>query len=144
MNGIQLQRGIVFPAAGYLAMIVEAITQVQSLTADHQKSSFIFRNIAFRSLLIATQGDEDQEIFTTLSPQKLSVVYSSSIWCDFSIYSLKDRQSTIHCSGTVSVENIFPAQEGGIDVRLQDYDEWGMSKWYEKLEIEGLYFGPSF
>ena len=144
MNGIQLQRGIVFPAAGYLATIVEAITQVQSLTAGHQKSSFIFRNIAFRSLLIATQGDEDQEIFTTLSPQKLSVVCSSSIWCDFSICSLKDGQSTIHCTGTVSVENILPAQEGGIDVRLQDYDEWGISKWYEKLEIEGLHFGPSF
>ena len=144
MNGIQLQRGIVFPAAGYLAMIMEAMSQVQSLASGHQKNSFIFRNVAFRSLLIVTQGDEDQETFTTLSPQKLSVVCSSSIWYDFSICSLKDGQSTMHCSGTVSVERISPAQEGGVDISLQDYDEWSMTKWYEKLEVEGLHFGPSF
>ena len=125
-------------------MIMEAMSQVQGLASGYQKNSFIFRNVAFPSLLIITQGDEDQETFTTMSPQKLSVVCNSSIWYDFSICSLKDGQSTMHCSGTVSLESINPAQEGGVDINLQDYDEWSMTTWYEKLEVEGLHFGPSF
>ena len=129
MNGIQLPKGIFSPAAGYLAMIMEATSQVQGLALDHQKNTFIIRNVAFRSLLILTKGDGDQEKFTTLSPQKLSVVYSSSIWYDFSICSLKDGHPTVHFRGTVSVESISSAQAGGVDIILQDYDEWSMTKW---------------
>ncbi|KAI1350311.1 polyketide synthase [Xylaria sp. FL0043] len=140
---------IVFPATGYLAIAMEAISQVLETSGNLRAQGFEFRNVSFNSALIvpdeSTTGAKETEIHTTLSAQKISNTNASARWFQYSISSWVAGQAHLHCSGIVrlSAKLISPCDA----TRVHDYehfDKWTMDKWYKKLSDEGFFLGPSF
>ncbi|KAI1088514.1 putative polyketide synthase [Rostrohypoxylon terebratum] len=139
MRDHKLENQIVFPAAAYLAMAIEALSQVRAL---HRKlrnnTGFEFRNDEGTEI-------ESVELHSTLTSRKLSTTTSSAEWYDFSISSWAEGQSTVHCTGSVrAVES--PTMKGIVKISNTEGYETSpsMDRWYDKLMEEGLNFGPHF
>lgn len=136
---------MVFPAVGYFAMGMEAISQIKRYhSALAIKPSFSFRNVSISSALVIQDGDQDTELFTMMYPEKISTTSASEIWYTFSISSVQNGVSVSHCSGSISVTLSPVEQIGSSFIDAENYDKWTMGRWYEKLANEGLRFGPMF
>ena len=145
MEDHKLETQIVFPAAAYLALAIEAISQV---TGDDEKPlksvAFEFRNVSISTALVLPEkNSDDLELHTAMSPRKLSTVNNSVDWHDFSVSSWAAGQTTVHCTGSIRLTE--PRMEGGYTVSdADDFDAWSMDRWYTKWHEEGLCFGPHF
>ncbi|KAI4237003.1 MAG: hypothetical protein LQ349_002190 [Xanthoria aureola] len=140
-----LESQVVFPAAGYLAMAMEAILQIKGWqVAENSTCPFSFRNVNISSALVIPEGDQDTELFTLMYPAKISTASTSGTWYDFSVSSLQQGVSTSHVVGSISAAPSQPGLAGSAFVDASDYDEWTMARWYKKLAEEGLRFGPNF
>ncbi|KAI1098670.1 polyketide synthase-like protein [Jackrogersella minutella] len=149
----KVEAQVVFPASGYLAMAVEAISQILDLKdrpSHVDSTSFELRNVSIHAAFIVQNGDEldsgarDVEMHTTMSPRKLSATTVSADWYDFSISSWASGHTTSHCAGCIRVrgntgpKSVVPVSD------LVDCETWSMERWYDKWEEEGLCFGPQF
>ncbi|XDG05079.1 hypothetical protein ABKA04_004694 [Annulohypoxylon sp. FPYF3050] len=145
----KLENQIIFPAAAYLAMATEALSQVQNLHQRlHNGAGFEFRNVSFSAaFVLQDEGTEIEsvELHSTLTSRKLSTTTSSSEWCDFSISSWAEGQSTVHCTGSIRVIT-SPTMKGIVKISNTEGYETSpsMDRWYDKLREEGLNFGPHF
>lgn len=151
----KVEAHIVFPAAGYLAMAIEAISQMRGLK-DQSSSSprnnwkyFELCNVSINTAFVV-QSDgqvegatEDTELHTVMSPRRLSVTSESTDWHDFSISSWAMGQAIVHCVGSIRV-NGASKPKGTVTVDSTGYETWSMKRWYEKLKDHGLCFGPQF
>lgn len=144
----KVESQIVFPAAGYLALAVEAVTQIRGLqfssSANH--TSFEFQNVNINTAFVVpdegNRGAESTELHTTMSLRKISGKNTSSDIFDFSISSWAAHQTAIHCTGSVRVVQLTLFKD---TVTIQNTDRYRilpMNRWYEKLREEGLCFGP--
>lgn len=147
----------VFPATGYLAIAMEALTQIHGAAEQRPDGAFFhFRDVAISSALVVPGGDgmsyeaaKDTEIHTTMCAKKISSTSTSSDWLEFSISSWSTGRATLHCSGNVRLvlaKPTAPTHEVYTDVQdAAHFDKWtSMRPWYEKLADEGLCFGPAF
>ena len=97
---------IVFPAAAYLAMAVEAIRQSsQSLGSldrkDHsERRCFRLRDIFFTKALVLQDGGVEHRIMLTLAPRP----GTKAAWHEFKISSQTDDVWNEHCHGLISLE----------------------------------------
>lgn len=82
---------VVFPCAGYISMVGEAIRQLTM--AD----DFSIRYLNIKTAMILND-DKTVEVITTFKKLKLSTA-SSSEWYEFSIYSHNGNTWTKHCDG---------------------------------------------
>ena len=145
----KIERQIVFPAVGYLTMVMVAIQQVRKEGPGVAKAGvFDFRNVKVNTALVLEEEGEtnakEVELHTTISPRKLSTTTTSSEWLDFSISSWISGKATLHCNGTV---RLVEAMDSRGTVAVYDtgcYETWSMVPWYEKLAQEGLPYGPEF
>lgn len=151
----KLEGRIVFPAAGYIGMVIEAIFQARGIkcgSKNQQSSSeFLieFMNVGINSALIIeeTSGSEASslELHTSISRQPLSTAAVSSEWHDFTIHSWAPNQTTTHCRGSVRVVESSDDMKPLVSVLdTAGYETWPMEKWYKKAAVEGLQFGPNF
>ncbi|KAK0634886.1 polyketide synthase-like protein [Bombardia bombarda] len=151
----KLESQIVFPAAAYLAMAMEAVSQIRESAAANQ--SFHFRNVSINAALVLSDDDADMEIHTTMSSRVLSTTSMSADWYDFSIssWAAAGRQPRTHCAGSIQVlghDNLKNHDVGLItnpvvldDAHLSAFEQWSStSSWYNKFESEGLCFGANF
>ncbi|KAJ2994925.1 hypothetical protein NUW58_g1418 [Xylaria curta] len=140
---------IVFPAAAYLAMIIEGLNQVRYTTTPSNKQfpTFEFRNVSFNSALVVDEEDvlgENTELHTTISPLKISATSTSSTWKEFNISSWKNGRATLHCVGRVRELN-EPTRAGSITVdQAMKLETVSTERWYDKFAFEGLDFGQNF
>ncbi|KAI1662853.1 polyketide synthase [Daldinia decipiens] len=141
---------VVFPAAGYLAMIMEGLNQIQD---DKEPpfpplSAFEFRSVSFNTALIIDDQDgllaEDTELHTTLSPRKISTTSTSSCWYDFSISSYKTGKSTVHCVGSVREIDGSGLHQSVTITQAERFERVPTDHWYDKFALEGLDFGKAF
>lgn len=148
---------IVFPAVGYLAMAVEAVSQVTGAKEKPANDlAFEFRDVSISAALNvpAEERDifncqKDLEVHTTMSARKTSHVNTSADWYDFSVSSWLAGSTTVHCTGSIRVtepDRGRGAVQQGVTVKNTDsFDSWSStSKWYKKWDQEGLCFGPHF
>ncbi|KAF7504184.1 hypothetical protein GJ744_002603 [Endocarpon pusillum] len=141
----RLESQVVFPAAAYLAMAMEAMAQIKGWRPEKNlRPSFTFRNVNISSALVVPNGDEETELFTMMYPEKISTASSSGIWYHFSISSFQKGTSVAHVAGSISAVASPQTVAGSTSVDATDYDTWTMGRWYEKLANEGLRFGPMF
>lgn len=97
---------IVFPAAAYLAMAVEAIYQSsQSLRPPDEKDQpkrrcFRLRDIYFIKALLLQDGGVEHKIMLTLAPRP----GAKAAWYEFKISSQTDDIWNEHCHGIISLE----------------------------------------
>lgn len=145
MEDHKLEAQIVFPAAAYLALAIEAISQVTGVKDKPlERVAFDFRNVNISAaFVIPEKNNDDLELHTTMSPRKLSTANNSVDWHEFSVSSWMADQTTVHCTGSIRLTE--PRTEGGYNVSNVDgFDAWSMGRWYSKWHEEGLCFGPHF
>ncbi|KAF9886514.1 hypothetical protein FE257_011421 [Aspergillus nanangensis] len=123
---------IVFPAAGYIAMVGEAIRQITGV------DGYSIRNMFIRNAMLFDQ-DDDVEVMTALRPVRLTDVLDSD-WYDFTIYSYDGSEWRKHCTGqAAAAPNPLPSDR--VESFLRPVDP---TIWYRVLKRAGLEFGPHF
>lgn len=155
----KLEDQVVFPAAGYLAMAIEAVSQIAGIKkqlqskGDNSGLGFHFRNVKISAALnVPGENDsagKDLELHTTMYLRKISGANTSADWHDFSISSFywTSKQSTLHCTGSIRVTQApKKVDDSSITVEgAEGFDLWSSTaKWYSKWHDEGLCFGPQF
>ncbi|KAF9771638.1 hypothetical protein IL306_010694 [Fusarium sp. DS 682] len=150
----KLEDQIVFPATGYMAMAIEAISQVlDAKKKPTAELSFEFRNVNISAALqIPSQErdiysrDADLELHTTMSPSKISNTNSSVDWHEFSVSSWQAGRTMLHCMGSIRLAEPITALDDHSVMLSQTtgFDRWAMNRWYTKWHEEGLCFGPHF
>jgi acyl transferase domain-containing protein len=135
LNDHVVSGNIVFPAAGYVAMIGSAIRQLS------RSFSFTIRHLSIDAAMILRIG-HPTEIITRLQPHRPRTKLHSSAWHGFAVSSYDGNKWVCNCSGEVrtgqnSGQNMFQSDtETNREVKSAD--------WYRVGKLAGLEYGPSF
>lgn len=129
-------KDIVFPCAGYIAMLGEAIRQVLGTRA------YTLRNLAIKSALVVP-ATGTVEIMTTMRPLRLTDYTVSSNWYEFTISSF---------NGTIWVQNCLAQGKAGEEAPPQSsrasivpfLRPVSETVFYEQFKRCGMNFGPRF
>ncbi|KAG8164235.1 hypothetical protein KVR01_006153 [Diaporthe batatas] len=180
----KIETQVVFPAAGYLAVGIEALSQVlhlRSVASDKDRPKndsnqtrrgnsasgrplwFEFRNVSINAALVVaddedkkgSQGTEQAELHTAMSPRALSSTTTSADWYDFSISSWAGGKTRVHCAGGVrghqaeldfsaDTVKVGPDQDHDLQERISGQGLASAASYYQKFEHEGLCLGPQF
>ncbi|KAJ3526674.1 hypothetical protein NM208_g11075 [Fusarium decemcellulare] len=124
----------VFPFAGYVAMVGEAIRQTTGV-----EEAYALRHILVNAALLLTEG-APVEVMTTFRPYRLTDSLDSS-WWEFTIASHNGHAWTKHCTGQVKALPESPL-EG--EVREALPRALGTRKCYETMHKAGLNYGRQF
>ena len=115
LKGHEIHGQVIWPAAAYIAMALEAARQ-QAATHDPPQaiSKYTLRDIVFSKALIVDAEAEDVEIHFTLRPLPRSARESSSIWDEFRVFSVnKKKHWDEHCRGLIGVRLSSQSSEVG-------------------------------
>ncbi|KAL6886030.1 putative polyketide synthase [Trichoderma evansii] len=100
-----VQGQIVFPAAGYLAIAMEAMRRFASLKAENQSKATVgysLSNCSFVKALVLREGDTDTEMCLSLRPETQSAKGSWQDWKEFRIFSTSPGKGwSEHCRGRI-------------------------------------------
>ncbi|KAH9872372.1 polyketide synthase [Plenodomus lingam] len=149
----QLESKIVFPAAGYISMAIEAVRRLKlSSGAREEPTSYRLRDIDFMTALLISSGQSGTEVVFTLrdcSDKELD--YRG--WYEFELFSISPSDAWIrHCTGYVSAEdsskNLKATRALSSDVervavadRVRHVRPDAM---FAGLRKTGIYHGPAF
>ena len=144
LNSGQMGPEIVFPAAGFMAMAVEAIyqsnealTQLESrIPIEHPR--YRLRNVTFDKALVLEEGEE-HKIMLTLTP----VTGGNSDWHEFVVSSLIDVAWKENSRGLVRVEENIELNAPEDTLRPLAHNTPGQM-WYKAMSDVGYNFGPLF
>ncbi|KAH0438713.1 polyketide synthase [Colletotrichum camelliae] len=127
---------IVFPAAGYIAMVGETVRQLSGQT------DFTIRDLQVMNALVLSTG-HGFELLTSTRRERLTQSDVSD-WLEVSIQSYKAEAWTTHCICRVKSGQASQAPEFSslVNDRLQRYVE--TSRWYKAMSKVGYNYGPLF
>ena len=144
VEGHRLGKDVVFPGAGYLAMAVEAVCQVTGITKADEPSFDLRQFSISKALPLSTDANaEGVEVFTTLSPKKLSGSMDSKKWYEFAVMSYDNGKSVNHAQGMVSINTDGPISSKYSSTHI-DMEPLATRNWYDRFQKVGLNFGPTF
>ncbi len=104
INDHKVQSNIVYPAAGYIAMAIEAAFQRATERSIVNITGYRLREVTIGSALVIPEESGEIETLVTFKPHSESVRSPSDIWDEFCIFSVtEDNSWTEHCRGLVSV-----------------------------------------
>ncbi|RAK99944.1 putative polyketide synthase [Aspergillus ibericus CBS 121593] len=144
----RIQSNIVYPAAGYITMAIEAVSQVASVDAgDYTTTEFYLRGILIRSALVLDETSA-VEVITSLRPSENVYAFQGPSY-EFHVYSVTDDDRwTEHCTGVVGVRIFSTGSSTAIgaarlcnEPRMAALD---VQAFYENLASVGLEYGPCF
>ena len=162
VNDHRVQSNVVYPAAGYIAMAVEAAFQRATERAVTNITGYRLREISVGSALIIPEQSGEVEVLATFKPYSESVRSPSDIWDEFCIFSVtEDNSWTEHCRGLINVVtpqksaniingDVQAAAEKNFHARViaeaeekcvKDVD---VKEFYTHLTNLGLEYGPTF
>ena len=152
LNDHKLIPHTVLPGAAYIAMAVEAVTQLYYDEVDHADvqtkiKSFKLRRVAINSTL--NIEDTELGVETVLNMQKVALTDAPlmSQWYRFSIGSIAPNNDvwTEHCTGAICAmitdNSIAEDQKLKPDPRSRSLD---MKRWHHRFNSVGLGYGPTF
>nr|AAR85531.1 polyketide synthase [Didymella maydis] len=158
-----IQSNVVYPAAGYLTMAIEAAAQRNAVRAPGTKiEGFQFREVNISSALIIPETPGEVEVFITLKAFSESLRSPSNLWDEFSVSSVSESNRwTEHCRGLIAVKTVSrspnlvsgEAQEASdVEVykgHVDDFEaacqsSWDAKEMYNGLWQTGMHFGPTF
>ncbi|KAJ5761957.1 Acyl transferase/acyl hydrolase/lysophospholipase [Penicillium nucicola] len=125
---------IVFPFAGYAAMIGEAVRQTTGVN-----EGFKLRNIIISTALVLN-GSDTVEIMTTLRRHRLTDSLDSE-WWEFAIASHSGTVWTKHCFGEA---RSYSEDLGYAENNMPLVRKVRTRRCYQSLATSGLNFGPAF
>ena len=135
---------IVFPAACFMAMAVEAIYQSSEARAKLEGKNFIenpqyrLRNVTFNKALVMEENAE-HKIMLTLA----SVPGGRNDWHEFVISSLNDSAWQENSRGLVRIEEEVEIKASGATMKPLSHTVPGHA-WYKAMNDAGYKFGPVF
>jgi acyl transferase domain-containing protein/NADPH:quinone reductase-like Zn-dependent oxidoreductase/aryl carrier-like protein/NADP-dependent 3-hydroxy acid dehydrogenase YdfG len=138
---------VLFPAAGYISMALEAIATIVSGV-----QRFDLKDVVFKNALVLSSADEGTEVLFDLQPLATSAKSFSSKWYRFSIYSFDTAGKTIeHCHGQISalrgiaqpVEQLADGR-GLTRLRKASTRREASDQYYAHLKSKGLDYGECF
>lgn len=97
LAGHEVNGQVVFPAAGYIAMIGEALQQLHELTDENYDTTFSIRNVRIVSARIL-EMDATVELITNLKPIMLDASEATA-WYQFTISSFDGTRWSRNCFG---------------------------------------------
>ncbi|KAB8228276.1 polyketide synthase fgnA [Aspergillus alliaceus] len=135
----KIRQDVVFPLAGYIAMVGEAIRQTTGVDAGYR-----LRRVEARKALVLPDS-KPVELVTVLHPHMGDRAERTS-WYDFSIVSCHGESWLTHCAGQVS-----PMDETGTSIWKPDSTverrlprKLTTTRFYEAMARIGVIFGPEF
>ncbi|KAI1439039.1 reducing type I polyketide synthase 10 [Xylaria sp. CBS 124048] len=135
---------VVFPGAGYLAMAMEAIVQVNSIDKA-KKPSFCFSNVNItNALALSTEHLAQTEIFLSLHKSNITNAATSSKWWEFNVSTYADGLSTSHATGSIAVQSSKATLVQKYQPPPDSLEPTAKRTWYERLTQQGLNYGPTF
>jgi acyl transferase domain-containing protein len=136
---------IVFPAAGFCAMAIEALYQSTQVTASTEgvvsanQLNYRLRNVTFDNALVLEENTP-AKIKTTLAP---STTGSHGPWYQFSVATYSDGVSREHSAGLIRLENVEPPIV--TDHTANPLQQTTSGKlWYKAMATAGYGFGALF
>ena len=111
IRGHVIQSNIVYPAAGYIAMAIEAALQRSRLKdLAVTPSGYKLRDISFGKMLIVPDDARGVETMFTLRPYNRSSRKSSDLWDEFRVFSYSTNEGwNEHCRGLICVQYEKPS-----------------------------------
>ena len=160
VNDHVVQSNILYPAAGFLAMAIEAGHQSR-ITKNDDIIGYSLREITIGHALVIPQNANKVETMISLRPYSESVRVPSDIWDEFCVSSSVDGSPwTENCRGLISVHKATETTEvdGGRQNReesdrfyhmISDFEtkcttNMDAQEMYKALDGLGLSFGPLF
>lgn len=140
----RLDDSIVFPAAGYLAMVVQALSRTLPPLAAIPR--FSFRSVKFlNALIMPPDANAPIELVTDMRMYKISQTTDSKAWYQFEISSVASSASTRHATGLISINTgEIPVIDEIASIFDHDLEQVDPKRWYEQLATRGLKYGPQF
>ena len=141
----RLDRSIVFPAAGYIAIAIEAVCQLSNSDLLTLPSCHL-QNIHISKALVLSEEESDQgvEIQTTLHQISLSLVPPSVRGWQFSVTSIVDGQTTTHADGEISIERTSRPIRPELSIQSAGFEQHSVRSWYGRMSQAGLNFSGRF
>lgn len=159
-----VQGNLVYPAAGFIAMAIEA--EHQHVKEKTHIKAYKLREVSVGHALVLAEGIDSVETRVSLRPYRESLRADSDIWNEFRISSSVDGSLwTEHSRGLIAVENWIEAAEVDsgqspevnhlIDADASQFQQItsrfgaqskvvNVPEMYNELERIGLKFGPTF
>ena len=160
VNDHVVQGNTLYPAAGFIAMAIEAEYQ-HVITRCESIKGYNLREVTIGHALIIPHDAESVETILSLRPFSESLRMAGTLWDEFCISSSVDGSPwTENCRGLISVEK--DVQETEVDGGRQVYENSEQlrhmvldfekdctklidtQEMYKALEMRGLSFGPTF
>ncbi|KAK7962110.1 Type I Iterative PKS [Apiospora aurea] len=135
----------VFPASGFIAMAIEAVTRVyHEVPESLQVTGFALRKVDILAPMRFPEDDAGIEIMFSMHQTESSTT-SSPAWASFAVSSVSRDSSewTEHCTGMIKVEVAEPEaiepMSTEMDARYPD-----TRAWYDRFSEIGISYGPTF
>ncbi|KAG5950724.1 Type I Iterative PKS [Claviceps sorghi] len=137
----RIDGNIIFPCAGYIAMIGAGIRQIAATPENKpaDKDSFVVRHMILKAALLLREEGQT-EIVTTFRTIRLTNS-SDSNWWQWTIASHNGHLWTKHCSGEVAISSLEP-DEAPVAALLPRKIEH--RRYYDVLGRAGIQYGPMF
>ncbi|XDG05071.1 hypothetical protein ABKA04_004686 [Annulohypoxylon sp. FPYF3050] len=146
LRGHIVQGQIVFPAAGYITMAIQATRQHFHMhNPNLQPKSLSFRNISINKAIVLSDDRPEVELAFSLRPMARTARESSNVWNEFRIFVVSpDDKWTEHCRGLVHAEadsaKTFDAKELNeiTEASKECIHQTNCQKFYYLLQRTGL------
>lgn len=146
-----VQGAILYPAAGYVCMALQAAEQLAKLNTNSDTSEYRVRDLSISRALVVPQDQDGVEVIFSMRPAPTSSVASSDSWKEFRIFSYTvDGGWTEHCRGLISSaaassENLAAAPLALTqEAQLACVNSVDADLVYKGLDAVGLSYGPYF
>lgn len=143
----------VFPAAGYIAMAIEAALRIHEEAPEPcpKPTAYALRNVSIKTALRLPEEDHGTEIIFSMELINTTSAALTS-WASFSICSAvpshvdsSDCKWTEHCTGMIKVElGSSHDKVDKIDTMRMDARAVDARSWYKTFATIGLGYGPTF
>ena len=139
----KLGQTVVFPAAGYLAIAVEAFRQV--VGPDRCSDRILaFRQVNFLNALALLDEINGVEVLTELRPHQISGTTASGGWWQFEVSSHTGQTSTVHANGCIALDIPSQAITPALEFSTTSMEWQSMRNWYRKMPTCNINPGSSF
>ena len=134
---------IVFPAAGYITMAVEAARQLTN-TVERALASCSLQNIRILKALVLSDEESGLgvETYTTLH-ESLTSGESEKTW-QFAVMSRANNETILHADGLITFEHDSKALSKQISARAEELEVQPAKRWYETMSQAGIQFSGPF
>jgi len=156
----KVQTDVVYPAAGYLVMAIEAAHQ-RAMERGVNISGYQLREVTIGQALVIPEQSGEVETVVSLRPYLESTRSPSDIWDEFCVFSVtEDERWTEHCRGLVSVQKQTSPNEVNGDALIHSETadhvqaisnierrcktQIDIKEFYQQLQVLGLEYGPTF